>query len=486
MMETLMQEVCEPLTSGEPTQSAAAQPLQARRSMRFIAMIATLGGLLFGYDTGVINGALAYMTQDLGLTPLTEGLVTSSLLLGAVIGSVASGLVADRYGRRMSIMILAVLFLGGALSCTFAPTVSMLIAARFVLGIAVGGASICVPTYLAELAPVHRRGQIITQNELMIVSGQMIAFIVNATMGSLWGSDHGIWRWMLAVATLPAVGLWFGMLVMPESPRWLASKGKLHAAWKVLQQVRDFQSAQQEFDSIRNAEHRHAHPALRTGPGLSAPWVRHVFWVGIGIAIVMQATGVNSIMFYGTQILTNSGFGRETALIGNVANGVISVVATLVGIQVLGKIGRRPMFLLGLSGTTLSLLMIGLFSQFLPVSFLRACLILVAMACFLGFMQALIAPVCWVLLAELFPLHIRGFAVGVAGCVLWMVNFVLGLSFPSLVAYVGISSTFFVFFVIGMVSIAFIWRNLPETRGRSLEEIEAHFRSLYGGAEQVR
>jgi major inositol transporter-like SP family MFS transporter len=207
--------------------------------------------------------------------------------------------------------------------------------------------------------------------------------------------------------------------------------------------------------------------------------VRRVFLIGVGVAIVMQATGVNSIMYYGTQILTTSGFGRETALIANIANGVISVAATCAGIFLLGRVGRRPMFLAGFTGTTLSMLLIGLCSELLPVSELRAGLILCAMASFLCFMQGLIAPVSWVLLSELFPLGIRGFAVGFAGCVLWMVNFTIGLLFPSLVAGVGISATFFIFFALGLVSIAFVKRCLPETKGRSLEAIEADFRRKY-------
>ncbi len=475
--ETKMRNAYEAPIPGDFDQSDTSEATRIARFVRLVTIVATFGGLLFGYDTGVINGALGYMKRDFGLTPLTEGMVTSFLLLGAAMGAVIGGHLADRYGRRTSIMTLAVTFLVGTLACTFAPTVTAMVIARFVLGLAVGGASVAVPTYLAEMAPADRRGQIVTQNELMIVSGQMLAFILNAVIGNQWGATHGIWRWMLVIATLPAVALWIGMLAMPESPRWLASKGRIGDALRVLKRVREQQNVAAELAEIRHAGAQHRQTGRRVIAELSTPWIRRVFFIGLGVAVVMQATGVNSIMYYGTQILTSSGFGRETALIANIANGVISVLATCVGIYALGKIGRRPMFILGLSGTTLSLLMIGLFSDWLPVSHLRAGLILSAMVCFLSFMQALIAPVSWVLLSELFPLRIRGFAAGVAGCTLWLVNFVIGLCFPSLVAHVGISNTFFLFAALGLVSITFITRCLPETRGRSLEAIEAWFQA---------
>lgn len=210
-----------PASAGADDASAAVS-----RRLRVITIIATFGGLLFGYDTGVINGALPYMTEDLGLTPVTEGMVTSSLLLGAALGAVTGGRLSDARGRRRAILLLAVLFFIGALGCTLAPTTAVMIVARFVLGLAVGGASVTVPVYLAEVSPAERRGALVTRNELMIVSGQLLAFTSNAIIAQVGGESGGVWRWMLVIATLPAVVLWFGMLVMPESPRWLASQSR--------------------------------------------------------------------------------------------------------------------------------------------------------------------------------------------------------------------------------------------------------------------
>ena len=231
-----------PASAGADDASAAVS-----RRLRVITIIATFGGLLFGYDTGVINGALPYMTEDLGLTPVTEGMVTSSLLLGAALGAVTGGRLSDARGRRRAILLLAVLFFIGALGCTLAPTTAVMIVARFVLGLAVGGASVTVPVYLAEVSPAERRGALVTRNELMIVSGQLLAFTSNAIIAQVGGESGGVWRWMLVIATLPAVVLWFGMLVMPESPRWLASQSRFGEALDVLGQVRSRARAEAEL-----------------------------------------------------------------------------------------------------------------------------------------------------------------------------------------------------------------------------------------------
>jgi len=466
------------VAGGEAVAEAGSGSRQSRRYLRLITIISTFGGLLFGYDTGVINGALIFMKADLGLTPFTEGLVAASLLLGAAIGATAGGRVSDRAGRRKNILFLALLFFFGALACSLAPNVEIMVASRFLLGLAVGGASITVPTYLAEMAPSHIRGRIVTQNELMIVTGQLLAFITNAFLGNAFGEHDSVWRWMLVVATLPAVVLWFGMLVMPESPRWLAGQGRFGEALAVLRKVRDERQAVAEMQQIRSlAEQERSNSARSALAHLATPWVRRVFLLGIGVAIVQQVTGVNSIMYYGSQILAEAGFDRTGALTANILNGVISVAATFVGIYLLDIVGRRPMLLCGLVGTTTSLLLIGLFSHVLEPSPMRGYLILMSMGLFLAFMQGLIAPTVWVMLAEMFPLAIRGFAIGIAGSVLWLVNFVIGLLFPTLVASIGIDSTFFVFAAMGVFSLLFVKLYLPETKGRSLEDIEAKFRA---------
>ncbi|GAA0535398.1 MFS transporter [Saccharopolyspora thermophila] len=286
-----------------PSPHAAAHDARGphARRLRTITLVATFGGLLFGYDTGVINGALPYMQSDLGLTPLTEGLVTSSLLFGAAIGAFTGGRLADARGRRRTILALAGIFLAGTLACTFAPDAAFMVAARFVLGLAVGGASVTVPTYLAEVSPAERRGRLVTQNELMIVTGQLLAFTFNAAIAGLLGESAHVWRYMLVVASLPAVVLWFGMLVMPESPRWLASRGRLGEALDVLRQVRSAQRAEAELADVQRLAEEDEKAQTGGWSDLAVPWIRRLVLVGIGIAVVQQLSGVNTIMYYGTQ-----------------------------------------------------------------------------------------------------------------------------------------------------------------------------------------
>ena len=462
-----------PASAGADDASAAVS-----RRLRVITIIATFGGLLFGYDTGVINGALPYMTEDLGLTPVTEGMVTSSLLLGAALGAVTGGRLSDARGRRRAILLLAVLFFIGALGCTLAPTTAVMIVARLVLGLAVGGASVTVPVYLAEVSPAERRGALVTRNELMIVSGQLLAFTSNAIIAQVGGESGGVWRWMLVIATLPAVVLWFGMLVMPESPRWLASQSRFGEALDVLGQVRSRARAEAELKEVSALAVKDEQAKLGGWQDIkSTPWVRKLMFVGFGIAVVQQITGVNTIMYYGTQILTDAGFAADSALTANIANGVISVLATFVGIWLLGRVPRRPMLMTGQIGTTLALLLIGVFSLVLPSGDPRAFAVLAMTVTFLAFQQGAISPVTWLMLSEIFPMRMRGFGMGVAAVVLWLTNFVIGLVFPSLVSGIGISTTFFLFVAAGVLSLAFVKRYVPETKGRTLETLEAELRA---------
>ena len=446
---------------------------ESRRWLRLVTIIATLGGLLFGYDTGVINGALIYMSHDLNLTPLTEGLVTSSLVLGAAFGALLAGRLADAQGRRGTLIMLAVVFTVGAIACSLSPNVTSLVAFRFVLGLAVGGASVAVPTYLAELSPSQRRGGIVTRNELMIVSGQLLAFAINAVIGNGWGDHASVWRWMLAVAVIPAIALGLGMLGMPESPRWLIARGRVSEALSVLTRLRATKAAEPELVEIQLVIAQETASHMIAGwASLATPWIRRIFLVGVGIGVVQQVTGVNSIMYYGTQILSQSGFGHRGALIANVLNGVVSVFATFGGIYLLGRIGRRPMLIIGLVGTTSSLLLIGVFSMLFGPSTLLAYFVLASMTLFLTFQQGFVSPVTWVLLSEIFPLRIRGLGMGSASFILWMANFGVTLAFPPLVAAVGVSATFFMFVVLGLAAGTFVVTSVPETARLSLEAIE--------------
>ncbi|CAH0161396.1 sugar porter family MFS transporter [Priestia megaterium] len=447
--------------------------------LRTIILVSTFGGLLFGYDTGVINGALPYMSESdqLNLNSFTQGLVTSALLFGAAFGAVVGGRLADYNGRRKTILYLAILFFVSTIGCTISPNAAVMILCRFLLGLAVGGASVTVPTYLAEMSPAESRGKMVTQNELMIVTGQLLAFTFNAIIGNMLGENPHVWRYMLPIAAIPAVFLFFGMLRVPESPRWLVSKGKNNEALTVLQKIRESKRAKSELQEIESAYEQEAKMEKATFKDLTTPWVRRVVFLGIGIAVVQQITGVNSIMYYGTEILKDAGFQTEAALIGNIGNGVISVLATFVGIWLLGKVGRRPMLITGLVGTTTALLLIGIFSLVFEGSAALPYIVLALTITFLAFQQGAISPVTWLMLSEIFPLRLRGLGMGVTVFCLWGINFLVGLTFPVLLASIGLSTTFFVFVVFGIGAILFVKKFLPETKGLTLEELEQRFRS---------
>ncbi|MED3879763.1 sugar porter family MFS transporter [Priestia megaterium] len=447
--------------------------------LRTIILVSTFGGLLFGYDTGVINGALPYMSESdqLNLNSFTQGLVTSALLFGAAFGAVVGGRLADHNGRRKTILYLAILFFVSTVGCTISPNAAVMILCRFLLGLAVGGASVTVPTYLAEMSPAESRGKMVTQNELMIVTGQLLAFTFNAIIGNMLGENPHVWRYMLPIAAIPAVFLFFGMLRVPESPRWLVSKGKNSEALMVLQKIRESKRAKSELQEIESAYEQEAKMEKATFKDLTTPWVRRVVFLGIGIAVVQQITGVNSIMYYGTEILKDAGFQTEAALIGNIGNGVISVLATFVGIWLLGKVGRRPMLITGLVGTTTALLLIGIFSLVFEGSAALPYIVLALTITFLAFQQGAISPVTWLMLSEIFPLRLRGLGMGVTVFCLWGINFLVGLTFPVLLASIGLSTTFFVFVVLGIGAILFVKKFLPETKGLTLEELEQRFRS---------
>lgn len=452
---------------------------QYKNNLMLITVISTFGGLLFGYDTGVINGALPFMSQEgeLNLTALSEGVVASSLLLGAAFGAILGGAMADKLGRRRYILFLSVLFFVTALGCAFSINTTMMVIFRFLLGIAVGGASVTVPSFLAELAPTQRRGRIVTQNELMIVTGQLLAFTTNAVIGNVLASHSGAWRYMLFIAALPAIVLFFGMLRVPESPRWLLSKGRKDEALKVLKHIRSNKEAEEEFEYLERRIKEDKNIEKANVKDLTIPWIRRIVFIGIGIAIIQQVTGINSIMYYGTEILIDAGFETGAALIANIANGAISVISVFFGIWLLGRVGRKPMLIVGQIGAVIALFSIGFSSATFEGSAALPYIVLTFTVVFLAFMQGLIAPVTWLMLSEIFPTRVRGLGMGVSVFFLWITNFLIGLTFPTLLSTLGLSSTFYAFTFLNVLAILFVIKFLPETKGISLEQLEMKFKN---------
>lgn len=464
------------------TSASRPAPRNPQRYLKITTVISTLGGLLFGFDTGVISGALPFMAEStseggLGLTPLGEGIVTSSLVLGAAFGAIFGGRLSDRHGRRRTIKVLAVMFFLGALGTAMAPSVETMVAARAFLGLAVGGASVTVPVFIAELSPANRRARLVTQNELMIVTGQLLAYSTNAGIAQLSSEGHA-WRYMLAIASAPAVLLWFGMLIVPESPRWYAAKGKLTQALEALRTVRFEKDIDAEFAEIKERAAAAAKEQKASWTDLRTPWIRRLVFIGAALAGLSQLTGVNSIMYFAPTLLLETGLSTEAALTATIANGVISVCAVATGMWLLGRYGRRTMLLTGQLGVTASLLLIGTSFLALPESALRSYLVLTFMLMFLAFMQSCIATVFWLMLSEMFPLRLRGLVMGVAVFCTWMANFLVALVFPSLIHGIG-GYTFLIFAAINTGSFVYYYRAIPETRGKSMEEIEVSFQQKY-------
>jgi SP family sugar:H+ symporter-like MFS transporter len=432
-----------------------------------IYIFGALGGLLFGYDTGVIAGALLYINKDLELTPTLQGVVVSSLLVGAMLGSIVAGPLADAIGRRRLVLIAAVTFIVGAIGSALAPSAGVLILFRVVLGLAVGAASVIVPLYLAELAPTGIRGAIASLNQLMIVTGILVAYIVNLALAASGG-----WRLMLGLAVVPALVMLLGMLFMPETPRWLVSKDREPEAREILRRSRDEAAVEKEIHDIKSVE-RQEEGGVRE---LLAPWVRPALVVGMGLAILQQIVGINTIIYYAPTTLTNVGFGNSAAILANAGIGVLNVGMTLVAIWLIDKVGRKPLLLVGALGMALSLAILAITSLVLPEPKGLGLVGLITVACLAGFIVSFAVswgPIVWVMLAEIFPLKIRGAAMGVATLLLWGANFVVSLTFTILLSAVGIGYLFLGYAVIGVLAFLFVRFFVVETKGRSLEEIEA-------------
>jgi len=435
---------------------------------KLVYFFGSLGGLLFGYDTGVISGAILFISQELRLTPFLEGLVVASLLLGAAVGAASAGPLSDRLGRRNLVVIAAILFTIGAIGAALSPNVAVLVLFRVVLGLAVGTAALVVPLYLSEIAPTEIRGAISSLNQLNIVVGILLAFIVNALL-----ANAEAWRWMLGLAAIPSLVLLIGMFFLPETPRWLVSQDRDEDARDVLRRSRNEEETEKEIRDIREVEEQEE-GGLRE---LTASWVRPALVVAIGLAVFQQIIGINTIIYYAPTTLTNVGYGAAAAIYANLIIGVVNVLMTLVAIWIIDRVGRKPLLLVGLVGMVASLTILGLSTLLLsePSSPTDAVAV-ITLLCLAGFIISFAAtwgPTVWVMLPEVLPLRIRGTAMGVAIFLHWIANFLVSQTFPSLLASVGPGPVFLGYAVIGVLAFVFVSAFVTETKGRSLEEIEA-------------
>ncbi|MCW2931306.1 MAG: sugar porter family transporter [Actinomycetia bacterium] len=450
------------MADAAPTQADARRVV--RRHVAVSAAFTALGGLLFGYDTGVVSGALLFLKRDFGgLSSFQQELVTSLLLVGAVIGALTAGRVADRIGRRITVIITALVFILGVLLAAFTPTYPVLLAARIIIGLAVGAASMIVPLYIGEIVPPRVRGGLVSLNQLAITSGILVSYLIDYGL-----SSTGNWRLMFGLAAIPAVALFTGMLFQRESPHWLIRQGRVDEARAVLARVRDKDEIEAEIRDVQDVSERQA--GVRE---LLSRNVRPMLTVGVLLAVFQQVTGINTVIYYAPSLLQGAGFGNSAALLANVVNGAVNVGMTIVAVRLLDRVGRRPLLLCGTAGMAVGMAITAL--SFLGGSHLTGALAIVAvlgLLVYTGSFAIGLGPVFWLLIAEIYPLTIRGAAMSVASMANWAANFVVTISFLTLLNAIGGVGVFFLYGFLTLVALAYFWRKVPETKGRSLQQIE--------------
>jgi sugar porter (SP) family MFS transporter len=435
-----------------------------------------LAGLLFGYDQGVISGALPLLQKDLDLSTLESEIVTSWVTLGALVGALVAGGTADRIGRRYTAVVAGVLFALGALVEAVAPGAGMLTVGRVVTGLGVGFASVVAPLYAAEMAPKWLRGRFVSTYQLAITVGILFAYLAD---DALTGSDR--WRLMFGLAVIPGVALVIGFLVMPESARWLLKMGRRDEARASLlkvdgPEIADGELAQIEKDLVAEEQEGQA-----SWGEVMAPSLRRALWVGIGLAVLQQVTGINAIIYYANEIFAEAGFttAEQQAKATLWAVGVVNVLATLIAVAWVDKFGRRPLLLTGLVGMTVSLGAVGLSfaalentAETATSTTVGGIVTVLALVVFIASFAFSMGPIVWTLISEIYPNRVRGRAISVATAANWLAAFLVAQFFLSLVDAIGESTTFFLFAALCVVSFVFVWRLVPETKGRSLEEIQ--------------
>ncbi|RKQ36864.1 sugar porter family MFS transporter [Kocuria tytonis] len=433
-----------------------------------------LGGILWGYDTGVIGGALLFIPEHIIPTPLIEGMVVSGLLLGAMVGALGSGRLADRLGRKKLIFAGGVVFVIGTAGAALAVSSFMLILFRFVIGVGVGIVSVIVPMYLSELAPKNIRGGLSSLMQLMVTTGIFLAYVVDLAF-----QGAGLWRWMIGLGAVPAIILMIGIMTQPESPRWLvaAHRGEKPAYTTLLRLRGNHTEAERELNEIRAsvaAEEADEDPiALKD---LLGSRLRILLVIGVLLVFFQNFGGINTIIYYCPTLLANIGFNPQQSLLANAAIGLLNMLMTLPAIKLIDRIGRKKLLVIGASGMCFGMLflgtmtVLGLTTRQGP---LAMTVTLAGIAIYIASFSLSWGPVQWVMLPELFPQRIRSGAMGMTTTLNWLFNLTVALVFPIFLARFGAAPNFFFFALMTFLALMFAWRLLPETKGKSLEEIEA-------------
>jgi MFS transporter, SP family, galactose:H+ symporter len=460
------------MSPNTPPTTAVSPPAVHAVQTRFVfaaAAFAALGGLLFGYDTGVISGALIFIRTQFGLSTFQQELLVSIVLVGAAVGALSGGRLADVFGRRFMLMVTAVIFVTGALVCAAAPSLNILVFGRLIVGLGIGFATSTVPIYISEVSPPQTRGWQVSLFQLAITIGILAAYVVDYTF-----SGSASWRWMLGLAFVPGAILGLGMLRMPESPRWLAEHGQSNLARRILARIRGTEDIESEWLEIQKTLTETEERGRFSD--LLSPSLRTALLIGIGLAIFQQVTGINTVIYYAPLIVQSAGISTASgAILATAGIGLVNVIMTIVAMWLIDRVGRRPLLLIGIGGMIVSLGVLGFVFR-MPTGGALAWLAVVTLMVYVASFAISLGPIFWLIIAEIYPLRVRGIAEGTAAGVNWASNFVVSFTFLTLIEVLGPSMTFWVYALLAVASWLFAYYLVPETKGRTLEEIERSFR----------
>jgi sugar porter (SP) family MFS transporter len=435
-------------------------------------LIVALSGFLMGFDGSLFTGAVIFIDAEFGLNEFELGWAVTSMAVASTISIFVSGPLADRFGRRTVLRLATVVFAVSALLAALSGNFAMLIVARLLSGFGVGAVLVTAPMYIAEISPSAWRGRMVSFNQLFIVLGALAAFVSNYLIVRIGGVADWNWRWMLGIGVVPAIPYFLALLVVPESPRWLAMHGRLPAARRVIARLSGSERADSELESVIVSLE---HDAQREKPALAeilSPALRGVLIIGLLVGILQQITGINSVLSYAVVIFERAGAGANASFMQTVFVGLVNVVFTVLALLLIDRVGRRPLLMFGCAG-------IGVFMVLASYGFSiegephSSTLVLIGLLGFVASFAFSLGPGMWVLFSEIFPNRIRGLAISCVGFVNSTVCVIVQFLFPWEMVNLGGARTFLIYGVFAIAGIAFIWRLVPETRGRSLEELEA-------------
>jgi SP family galactose:H+ symporter-like MFS transporter len=447
-----------------------------KTNVLLIAVIAATGGLLFGFDTGVISGALPYLKDYWSLSDSELEWLTTAVLIGAVLGAVTSGKLSDYLGRKKMIIINAIIFAVGAVGCGLATTFSLLMAMRIIVGVAIGITSYVVPMYIAEISPASKRGTLVTLNQLMITIGLLASYITD--FGFSDNANPESWRWMFLVGMFPAFILLIGMFFLPETSRWLISQNRLSEGKKILLSIEDPELVEFTYNELIK-DHEAAAAQSSDLKEIFKPWLRPALIITVGIFFFQQFSGVNTIIYYSPIIFKMAGItGNSASIVPAIIIGVVNVLACVVSVIFLDRIGRRKLYMIGITGMIPSLAIAGicfLFKDELGSSLIY--LSVLSIVSFIFFINISLSPLGWLLISEVFPVKVRGLGMSIGSLSHWGFNAVIAFTFLTLANGIGIGGTFLLYAAVCVAGLIWGYYYIPETKGKTLEEIENHWKA---------